>query len=79
MFSLHRWLFVLLLCLGAVGWYRGWFSVSSSSQNPDTNRINLSVDSDKVKADSEKAKQFTEKVAHRIKEERDREKAQDVK
>jgi hypothetical protein len=81
MFRIVRWLIVLLVCLGAVGVFRGWFSFSTPSHDADTNtlNINVSVDASKVKADAEKAEQFTENVAQRIKEERDKAKSPDVK
>jgi len=79
MFSLGRWLLFLLLCLVGIGLCRGWFSFSKSSRDPQSDQVNInvSVDTAKVKADAQKAEQFTEKVAQRIKERR--EKAQAVK
>ncbi len=70
MFSMVRWLLAVLLCLLVVGLFRGWFSFSNPGRDPDQNQINVnvSVDRDKVRTD---AQQFTEKVAERIKENRD--------
>jgi hypothetical protein len=50
---------VLLICLIGIGFYRGWFSISSS--NPDTQgekvNINMSVDKNKMKSDLKKAEE----------------------
>jgi len=51
-------LFVLLICVGGVGFYRGWFSVSTHSDEADGQKmeVNLTVDSDKAKQDVETVK-----------------------
>ena len=61
---------VLALCVAVVGFYRGWFSLSSHGRDAGSNKINVSltVDPDKVKEDAEKAKdkttELTEQVTH---------------
>ena len=58
-------LFVLLVCVVAVGFYRGWFALSRSSPNAESNKVNvnLTVDRDKMQADAETVKkQATELV-----------------
>lgn len=52
---------VLLLCVVALGFYRGWFALSSTSPGTGSNRVNfnLTVDPDKVKADAESVKDKT--------------------
>ena len=49
-------LVVLLLCVVGIGFYRGWFGVSSPK--PDTEgdkvNVNLSVDKGKMKSDASK-------------------------
>jgi len=58
-------LFLLLICVAGIGFYRGWFSVSTHSDESESHKIdvNLSVDTDKVKADAatvkEKASELT--------------------
>jgi hypothetical protein len=54
---------VLLVCLGAVGFYRGWFAISTREET-QTHKvdINLQVDTGKIKQD-------TKKVAEKTKEE----------
>jgi hypothetical protein len=58
---------VLLICLIGIGIYRGWFSLSSSTPDPQGNKVNVnvSVDKGKMKADVKKAK---EKVKEEIRE-----------
>jgi hypothetical protein len=49
---------VLLLCVVGFGFYRGWFSLSSPSAGAGSNKVNISltVDPDKVKADTQMLK-----------------------
>lgn len=51
----------LLMCVVGLGFYRGWFALSSTSSGTGSNRvnINLTVDPDKVKADAESVKDKT--------------------
>jgi hypothetical protein len=52
---------LLLLCVVAFGFYRGWFSMSSSSSDSGSNKVNISltVDPDKMKADTKMVKEKT--------------------
>jgi hypothetical protein len=67
-------LLVLLVGVVAVGFYRGWFTLSSQSQGAGSNKVNISltVDPDKVKADAEtvqnKATQLPGKVTQHANE-----------
>jgi cell division protein FtsX len=56
---LFAFLIVLVICVAGVGFYRGWFTVSSQSSNAESNKvnINMTVDPDKVKADAETVKE----------------------
>ena len=47
-------LILLALCVVGFGFYRGWFTLSSSSSDTNSNKVdyNLTVDRDKVKADT---------------------------
>ena len=49
-------LVVLLLCVVGIGFYRGWFSVSSPKPGTEGDKvnINLSVDKGKMKSDANK-------------------------
>jgi len=82
MFSLIRTLFVLALCLVGIGIYRGWFSLSSASRDPQTNKVNISVsvDANRVKADAQKVKaKLAQEVAQRVRQLDDAAKVQTVK
>jgi hypothetical protein len=52
-------LLVLLVGVVAVGFYRGWFALSSRGREAGSNKvnINLTVDQDKMQEDAETVKQ----------------------
>lgn len=52
---------VLGLCVAALGYYRGWFTVSSHGRDAESNKVgvNLTVDPDKVKEDVGRVKEKT--------------------
>ena len=54
-------LLVLALCVAVLGFYRGWFSLSSRGRDAESNKVNVSltVDPDKMKEDAEKVKEKT--------------------
>ena len=62
---------VLLLCLVAFGFYRGWFALSRSSPDSGGSKIdvNLRVDEDKVKADAVTVKEKTTELVDEAKKE----------
>jgi len=51
-------LFLLLVCVVAVGFYRGWFTLSSRNPDAGDNKvnINLTVDRDKMQEDAQTVK-----------------------
>jgi hypothetical protein len=51
-------LFVLLVCAVALGFYRGWFSLSSHGSDTGSNQVNvnLTVDGGKMQEDAETVK-----------------------
>jgi hypothetical protein len=57
---------VLMLCVVGLGFYRGWFTLSSHSAEAGSNKvdINLTVDRDKVIQDAESVKKKTTELAH---------------
>jgi len=59
--TLMKVLVVLALCAAVVGFYRGWFSLSSRGRNRESNKVNVSltVDPDRMKDDAEKVKEKT--------------------
>jgi plastocyanin domain-containing protein len=65
--SFRKRLVVLLVCLVGIGFWRGWFSVSSPKSDPEGDKVNVnvSVDKGKIKSDVRKAER---KVKKEIKE-----------
>ncbi len=61
--SRFKLVIVLLLCLVGIGFWRGWFSVSSpkSDTEGDKVNVNMSVDKGKIKSDIKKAERKVEK------------------
>lgn len=47
-------LVVLLIVVGVVGFYRGWFTVTREAQPEETN-VNLKIDKEKIEEDKEAA------------------------
>jgi hypothetical protein len=67
--TMRRLLIVLVLLAvgaGALGYYRGWFTVSKS--DPDKAVPTVTVDREKLKQDTEKAKSKVQDVAGQAKE-----------
>ncbi len=58
---------VVLLLIG-VGFYRGWFAVSSSEAGKASNKVNvnLTVDRDKIEEDAEAVKNKTTELTGKI-------------
>ena len=54
-------LLVLALFVAVLGFFRGWFSLSSYSRDAESNKVNISltVDPDKMKDDAGKVKDKT--------------------
>jgi hypothetical protein len=51
--------FVLLIGITAVGFYRGWFRLSTNSK-VDATSATITVDKDKIRADEQQAKDKVE-------------------
>ena len=72
--TLMKVLVVLALCAAVVGFYRGWFSLSSRGRDAESNKVSVSltVDPDKMKEDAEKVEEktaeLTDKAAAQAKE-----------
>ena len=62
---------ILTLCLIAVGFYRGWFALSSKTSDAPTNKVdvNLTVDRDKVNMDAQSVKQKATTLTGEVTEE----------
>jgi len=58
---------VLVVLVIGVGFYRGWFALSSQSQDTESNKtdINLTVDRRKVKEDVQEVKDKTTELANK--------------
>ena len=75
--------FVLIIILvAAVGFNRGWFSMSTENQQPEGHKIdvNISLDGDKVKAEADTVKEKAVELAEdvKVKAAETKEKAEDI-
>lgn len=60
---------VLIAIVAAVGFYQGWFHLSSSSNNADdTSAVTLTVDKAKLHKDEKLAKDKVEAVGNQVKD-----------
>jgi len=66
--TLMKVLIVLVLCVVGLGFYRGWFAVSSHRGGAESNKVNINVtvDPDKVKEDAEKVKEKTAELTGKV-------------
>ena len=62
-------LLVFIVCLAAVGFYRGWFTLSSKPE-AGSNKVdvNLTMDRDKIEQDAETVKEKTTEFVGKVKE-----------
>jgi hypothetical protein len=65
--TLIKLVIVAAICVGGIGWWRGWFTVSKQNPSPDGNTVdmNLSVDKRKIKSDVREVKK---KIKEEIRE-----------
>ena len=62
-------LLVLLLCVIGIALYRGWFVLTSRSQDESSKvEVNLTVDPDKAKEDAEKVIDTTTELGDRARD-----------
>ena len=59
-------LVLLVVAVGALAWYRQWFTVSTASESKNTD-IHVTVDKDKIAEDKAKAKEKFEEIGDKIK------------
>lgn len=61
---------LLLVLVIGIGFYRGWFSMSSQTENPVNNNaeIRVAVDRDKIEADAEALKEKAQELTGEAKE-----------
>ena len=63
-------LIVLLICVVAFGFYRGWFTMSSNPEKGSNKvDVNLTMDKDKIEQDAEIVKEKTKEFVGKVKEE----------
>jgi hypothetical protein len=60
-------LVLLLACLAGLGFYRGWFRLSTDRTEQKTD-ITVTVDRDKIRQDEEKAKEKMQDLEQKAKE-----------
>lgn len=62
---------LVLVAVVAIGFYRGWFTLSSHSPDAGTNKVNvnLTVDRGKMQADAEAVKNKATQLAGNVAEE----------
>ena len=58
---------LLLVCIATLGFYRGWFSLSTDNTNQNPSAT-ITVDQNKIKEDEEKAKEKMREFGHKAKE-----------
>jgi hypothetical protein len=58
---------MLVACVVGLGFYQGWFHLSTDSAD-DKSNVTLTVDQDKFKKDEEKAKEKIQDLGHQVKE-----------
>lgn len=60
---------ILLVCVVAFGFYRGWFTLSSKPE-AGSNKVdvNLTMDKDKIEQDAETVKEKTQEFVGKVKE-----------
>lgn len=54
-------LVIILLIVAGVGWLRGWFEISTDSQDEETN-IELRIDKERIRQDAESAKEKAQEL-----------------
>jgi hypothetical protein len=60
-------LLVVVLGVAGLGFYQGWFQLSSHNTESKSN-VTLSVDQDKIRADEEKVKDKVRELGQKVKE-----------
>jgi hypothetical protein len=52
---------VVVICAVAIGFYRGWFALSSSNSGTESKKVNvnLTVDGDKIQEDAQAVRKKT--------------------
>ena len=61
MIRMLRFIIILAILVGGIGYYRGWFSAHSNGQST----INVTVDRDKIDQDKTSAQQKIQQLANK--------------
>lgn len=61
-------LVLAVIAVGVVGFYEGWFALTTSTTVDGKPNIGVTVDKDKIKADEAKAEQKAKDLAEKAKE-----------
>jgi hypothetical protein len=65
---MRKFLLVLVLltaCVIGVGFYLGWFGISTARDTAGKTGVNLMINQDKIKSDTERARQKAREVVNR--------------
>jgi hypothetical protein len=65
---MRKFLLVLVLlvaCVIGLGFYLGWFAISTAKETPGKTGVNVTIDQDKFKSDTERARQKAKEVINR--------------
>jgi hypothetical protein len=59
---------LLLIIVGVVGYYRGWFVISETQRDPQSEEVHIGVgiNTGKIKSDEEKVKEAAQKGLKRL-------------
>jgi hypothetical protein len=58
-------LVLLAVCVIGLGFYLGWFGISTAKETPGKTGVNLTINQDKIKSDTERARQKAKEVINR--------------
>ncbi len=58
---------VVVVCIAGVGFYRGWFQVTSEAAN-DQHNVTFSADATKIRADEKKVTQRVKNLGNQVKD-----------
>lgn len=58
---------LLALCIAGLGFYRGWFQLTTDGSNHEAD-VKISVDRDKIRGDEEGAKKSVHELEQKVKD-----------
>ncbi len=60
-----RAIIVLVLIVGCVGYFRGWFAVSTTNTIDGKSNVSVTVDKDKIRSDDQAAREKAKDLANK--------------